>query len=198
MKCADIMTTNLEWLAEHDTLLRAATIMAEANVGFLPICDDRKRVIGVVTDRDLTTRALAKGLPPATTSAAMVMTSPALTCPAVADVRLAEELMAKERRSRLVITDAEGRLAGVLSLADLVEHAPGRQALATARKVLWREALGPRAGAERGEPLLKDDPEAKANAPVGDTAADDDREARETAFTGGHWRLPDTKEFPGV
>jgi CBS domain-containing protein len=198
MKCADIMNTNLEWLGEHDSLLRAAKIMAEADVGFLPICDAQRRVIGVVTDRDLATRALAKNLAPATTSAAMVMTSPAVTCPASADLRFAEELMGRERKSRLVITDGEGRLAGILSLADLIEHAPGRQALVTARKVLWREALGPRAGAPRGTPLLKDDPVARANAPAGDTASDDDHEPRESAFAGGHWRLPDTKEFPGV
>jgi CBS domain-containing protein len=198
MKCADIMNTNLEWLAEHDSLLKAATLMAETNVGFLPICDAAGHVIGVVTDRDLATRAMAKGLSPSNTSAAMVMTSPAVTCPASADLRLAEELMAKERKSRLVVTDDTGRLVGILSLADLVEHAPARQALATARKVLWREALGPRAGAPRGTPLLKDDPVAKANAPAGDTASDDDREPRETPFAGGHWQLPDSKEFPGV
>src|SRR5690348_7414513 len=46
MKCSDIMNRNLEWLTETDTVLKAATLMAEANVGFLPICDARRRVIG--------------------------------------------------------------------------------------------------------------------------------------------------------
>ena len=39
MKCTDIMSRNLEWLTETDTVLKAATVMAEAGVGFLPICD---------------------------------------------------------------------------------------------------------------------------------------------------------------
>src|SRR5690242_11314605 len=50
MKCADIMSKNLEWLNEKDTIRQAAAIMADAGVGFLPICDKWKKVIGVVTD----------------------------------------------------------------------------------------------------------------------------------------------------
>src|SRR5438105_2340433 len=119
MKCADIMNTNLESLSEKDTIQRAAEVMASAGVGFLPICDGHRRVIGVVTDRDLAVRALAKKVTPTTTTAAMVMTAPAITCPASADIRQAEELMSSERKSRLVITDADGCLVGVLSLVDL-------------------------------------------------------------------------------
>ena len=55
------------------------------------------------------------------------MTSPAITCLATTNVREAEELMASQRKSRLAITDAGGRLVGVLSLVDLIERAPGRQ-----------------------------------------------------------------------
>ena len=80
MKCTDIMNKNLEWLTEKDTIFKAATVMAEAGIGFLPICDAHMHVVGVVTDRDLTTRALAKRLAPETTSAAMVMSSQVITC----------------------------------------------------------------------------------------------------------------------
>jgi CBS domain-containing protein len=55
MKCTDIMNKNLEWLTEKDTIFKAATVMAEAGIGFLPICDAHMHVVGVVTDRDLTT-----------------------------------------------------------------------------------------------------------------------------------------------
>jgi CBS domain-containing protein len=191
MKCADIMSKDLEWLTENDSVRRAAILMRESGVGFLPICDARRRVIGVVTDRDLATRALAEKVAPETTSAALVMTSPAVTCSESADVREAQQLMVQERKARLVITDADGRLAGVLSLADLVERAPARQSLRTVRAVLWREALGPRAGATRDQPLLKDDPLVKTSPP-----SSDDVVVRPTVFAGGH-RLTDTKEFPG-
>lgn len=191
MKCADIMSKNVESLNEQDTVQKAALVMAETGVGFLPICDGRNRVIGVVTDRDLTIRALAKKAAPETTSAALVMTSPAVTCLQTADVREAEDLMASERRARLVIVDADSRLVGVLSLADLVEHAPGRKTLQTVSAVLWREALGPRGGASRNQPLLKDDPSAQ-NLPV----PSDDLKVRPSVFAGGN-RNTDTKEFPG-
>ena len=191
MKCADVMNRNLEWLTEKDTVLQAATVMAEAGVGFLPICDARRRVVGVVTDRDLTTRALAKRIAPETTSAALVMSSPAITCLETADVGEAEDLMAVERKSRLVITDAEGTLTGVVSLADLVEHVRGRKSLETVRAVLWREALGPRAGALRGQPLLKDDPIARKQ-----PKPDDEIKLGSTVVVGGHHGI-DTKEFPG-
>jgi CBS domain-containing protein len=190
MKCADLMSKNVEWLAETDSVLKAATVMAEAGVGFLPICDARRHVIGVVTDRDLTIRALAKRVDPQTTSAALVMSTPAVTCLATSDIRDAEELMAAERKARLVLTHPDGSLAGVLSLADLVEHAP-RNAIKTVAAVLWREALGPRGGAPKGQPLLQDDPMVRSL-----PQPSDDVRAEPTVFTGGH-RATDTKEFPG-
>jgi CBS domain-containing protein len=190
MKCADIMNTNLEWLTEKDTISKAAAVMAEANVGFLPICDANQRVVGVVTDRDLTTRALAKRIAPDTTSATLVMSSPAITCLETADVGEAENLMSEERKSRLVITDAEGRLTGVLSVADLIEQIPGRKSLQTLRAVLWREALGPRAGAPKGQKLLKDDPIAQLQ-----PRPSDDLKVRESVVVGGHHTIG-TKEFP--
>jgi CBS domain-containing protein len=191
MKCSDIISRNLEWLTETDSVLKAATVMADAGVGFLPICDARQRVIGVVTDRDLTTRALAKKVVAETTSAALVMSSPAVTCLETTDIRDAERLMVEERKARLVVTDADGKLAGILSLADLVEKAPGRKSTETLRAILWREALGPRGGAAKGAPLLKDDPIAR-NQPM----PSGDAKARPTVFVGGH-RQTDAKEFPG-
>jgi CBS domain-containing protein len=191
MKCANVMNKNLEWLTEKDTILKAATVMAEAGVGFLPICDTRQRVVGVVTDRDLATRGLAKRIAPETTAAALIMSSPAVTCLETADVAEAEDLMATERKSRIVITDAEGKLTGVVSLADLIEQVRGRKSLETVRAVLWREALGPRAGAPKGQPLLKDDPIAR-NQPK----PDDEIKLSPTVMVGGHHGI-DTKEFPG-
>ena len=191
MKCADIMNVNVEWLTEKDTVRKAATVMAEAGIGFLPICDAEKRVLGVITDRDLTTRVLAKNVDPDTTSVTSVMSSPVFTFLETADVSDAEELMATERKARLVIIDADLKLTGVLDLADVVESAPGRQSLQTVRAVMWREALGPRGGAARGEPLLKDDPAVK-EAPL----PSDEATVLPSVFVGAH-RGTDTKEFPG-
>ncbi len=190
MKCSDIMNRNLEWLTEKDSIKSAARKMADTGLGFLPICDAKMQVVGVVTDRDLTVRALAERVDPETTSAQMVMSTPAIGCLVTTDVRDAEELMAQERKSRLIVTEPNGTLVGVIGLADLVEHASAKQALATVRAVLWRDALGARGGARRGQPLLKDDPAAQ-NLPQ----ELDGAQARSTIFTGGN-HSAETKEFP--
>jgi CBS domain-containing protein len=190
VKCAEIMNRNVEWLDENDSVLKAATVMAEAGVGFLPICDSRRRVVGVVTDRDLATRVVARNLDPATMSMASIMSAPPITCLESTDVRDAEDLMAVECRARLVVTNAEAELIGVVSVADIIELAPGRGALETIRAVMWREALGARAGAPKGQPLLKDDPIAQ-NQPVPEHRPQGDP----TVFTGGHHPI-DTREFP--
>jgi CBS domain-containing protein len=191
MKCEDIMSKNLETLSESDSIERAASLMAEAGVGFLPIIDAQRKVVGVVTDRDLVTRGLARKLKPATTTAAMIMSAPVVTCPGYAAVADAEQLMARERTSRIVITNDEGQLSGVLSLVDVIEKAAAGEALATARAVLWREALGPRGGAAPGAPLLKDDPTVRDLPTVSDTVV-----VRPSVFTGGQ-HSNGSKEFPG-
>jgi CBS domain-containing protein len=192
MQCREIMSTNLEWLLETATVHQAAVQMAEQGVGFLPICDTTGRPLGVVTDRDLATRAIAKSINPEHTPVTRIMTTPVITCLADSAIAEAEQLMAEEQKARLVIVENDGVMAGILSLADLLEHAPQRQALATVRAVLWREALGPRGGAALGDPLLKNDPAAHKQ------AIHDSKEmpVRDSVATGGH-RTGSMKEFPG-
>ncbi|HVT10295.1 MAG TPA: CBS domain-containing protein [Polyangia bacterium] len=175
MRCRDIVATeNIESLPENATVADAARLMSETGVGFLPVCDADSKVLGVVTDRDLVVNAMARGLDPAATPVTSVMSHPAVTCFIDGDLGMAEDLMAEEQKSRIVLVDGDGRVAGVLSIADIVERAPKREALRTLQAVLWREALGPRAGAPRDQPPFLT-PE--AHPPHG--------RADETVFTGG-------------
>src|SRR6185312_10951053 len=99
----------------------------------------------------------------------------AVSCFIDGDLKMAEDLMAEQQKSRIVLADEDGRLAGVLSIADIAERAPKRQALRTLQAVLWREALGPRAGAPADQkPFLT---------PTGD---EERPHADRTVFTGGH------------
>ena len=189
MHCREIMSTNLEWVSDQATIQQVAAKMSDSGVGFLPICDHEGRPIGVVTDRDLTTRALARSLPTETTRITQIMSTPVITCLADAELPVAEDLMARERKQRLICTDLNGRLVGTLSLVDLVQHAPENEAIETARAVMSREALGPRGGAALGTPLLKDDPLAH------DAQIETEAKVHDTAVTGGHWR-GSMKEFP--
>ncbi len=183
MRCRDVVATeNTESLPETATAADAARLMTDSGVGFLPICDADRKVLGVLTDRDLVVRVVACGADPVATPVAGIMSRPAVACFIDGDLGMAENLMIEEQKSRVVLTDADGRLAAVLSIADIAERAPKRDALRTLQLVLWREALGPRGGAPRNQaPFLTPDAH-----PPRDGA---------TVFTGGH-RGGGYSEFP--
>jgi CBS domain-containing protein len=190
MKCSDIMNKTVELVFDGDSVDRAASIMADAQIGFLPVCDGDRKVLGVITDRDLVTRVMAKGLDAKATTVREVMSSPAFTCLVDADLHVAEDLIREEGKMRVVLVGQDGTLAGVISLGDVVENAPTREAIRTARSVSWSDALGPRGGAAPSDPLLQDEPIAP-RLPEADRPHKDD-----TIFARGR-RETDTKEFPG-
>ena len=66
MRVKDIMTSGLECISPNTTLREAAQKMKELDVGPLPICGDDDRLAGMITDRDITLRAVAAGLDPST------------------------------------------------------------------------------------------------------------------------------------
>jgi CBS domain-containing protein len=189
MKCIELTGTKPEMLSANDTIAHAARVMADASIGFLPVCDGDRKVLGVLTDRDIVVRGLAPGLDPTSTLAVTIMTSPAITCLADADLQAAEDLMVEEGKGRIVLTNADGTLAGIVSIGDVIANAPRAEAVHTLKAVLWQEALGPRAGAAAGEPLLKDLPmlPRPREADLPHTSA--------SVFSGGH-RDTGTKEFP--
>lgn len=139
MRCGEIMKRELEWVLEEDTVEEAARTMRNANVGFLPVCDPEKRVIGTLTDRDIAIRAAAENLVPADTRVGMVMSRDLVCAYPATDLREAEVLMAREHKSRIVIVDERGGLCGVISLSDIIAHESPRRARATMREVVSRE-----------------------------------------------------------
>jgi len=118
MKLKEIMTSEVEVIHPNDTLQTAARKMHDRDIGFLPVCDG-DRLIGVLTDRDLITRALAEG----TESKAMLgrdlVTSPAIYCFDDQNVDEAAKLMHDNQIRRLVILSRDKRMVGVISLGDL-------------------------------------------------------------------------------
>ncbi len=103
-------------------------------------------MLGVLTDRDLVVKGMARGLDAATTPVSTVMTQPAVTCFIDGDLGMAEDLMAEEQKSRLVLTDGDGRVAGVLSIADIVERAPEARGAADAAGRALARGAGPARG----------------------------------------------------
>jgi len=120
MLCSEIMTTDVEYISAQTTLREAACRMRDLNIGFLPICDEFERPIGTLTDRDIAVRAVAYGVPP-TTTVQHLMARELVSCSSSDDVERARELMEAYSKSRIICTGTDGRLVGVISLADLTQ-----------------------------------------------------------------------------
>jgi CBS domain-containing protein len=122
MKLSEIMTRDVVVLQPDDSLQFAARKMRDRNIGFLPVCDG-ETLIGVLSDRDITIRALADGMDVNIMLGRDLMTSPAIYCFDDQDVSEAAKLMAENQIRRLVIVSREDkRLVGVISLGDLARN----------------------------------------------------------------------------
>ncbi|MEP6696064.1 MAG: CBS domain-containing protein [Pseudonocardiales bacterium] len=127
MKTArEIMSSGVECVQEGETLLVAARKMAELNVGALPICGKDERLKGMLTDRDIVVRALAKGKDPGSTTAAELAEGKPVTIGADDSVQEALKTMAEHKVRRLPVIDGH-RLVGVISQADIARHLPDDQ-----------------------------------------------------------------------
>ena len=140
MQVHEIMTAEAVCSREGDPVMEIARRMRELNIGFVPICDDRGRPVGAVTDRDIAIRLAAEDKKASRTHARDIMAHEAVTCRASDDVEQAEAVMAQHHKSRVMVVDDEGRLVGVLSLADLLTTAADLRALETLKRIAEREA----------------------------------------------------------
>lgn len=139
MLCSEIMKTSIECVRPGDTVLLAAQRMRDANVGFLPVCDEELRVLGTITDRDIVIRQVA-GERPLQTPVEDLMTRDVVACRPSDDVRKAEKLMAEYQKSRMMCVDETGKLVGVLSLSDIAQVEDGARTADTMKKITGREA----------------------------------------------------------
>jgi CBS domain-containing protein len=118
----DIMTRNVECVWPDDTLQEAALKMKDLDVGPLPVCD-YDHVVGMLTDRDITVRAVAEGRDPRSTRVRDVMTRNVVSCSEDDAVEEAARLMQERQIRRLLVLDRDKRLIGIVSLGDLAAEA---------------------------------------------------------------------------
>ena len=123
MKVRDVMTSEAKLTNPDDTLQHAAQIMKECDCGILPVREG-DRLIGMITDRDITVRAVAKGLGPAA-QVRSAMTSEVKYCFDDEDVTAVCENMSDIQVRRLPVLDRNKRLVGIVSLGDLALNKPG-------------------------------------------------------------------------
>lgn len=114
----DIMSRDVEVIHPDSMIQEAASKMKKLDVGSLPVCENR-RLLGVVTDRDIAVRAVAAGSDPTTTKVSDTMTPELIYCYEDEPVREAAKLMERHQIRRLPILNREKHLVGIVSLGDL-------------------------------------------------------------------------------
>jgi CBS domain-containing protein len=129
----DIMTRDVECVWPDDTLQEAALRMKELDVGPMPVCD-YDRVVGMLTDRDITVRAVAEGRDPRSTRVRDVMTRNVVSCSEDDGVEEAARLMQERQIRRLLVLDRDKRLIGIVSLGDLAAEAEDPYRMAEVRQ----------------------------------------------------------------
>jgi CBS domain-containing protein len=108
-----------------DTVLHAANLMNERNIGGVVVMDGG-RVVGIFTERDVLRRVVAAGLDPAATTVADVMSAPVITCPPDMSIDDCAALMTTQGVRHIPVQGASG-LDGIVTIRDLLAHKVGEQ-----------------------------------------------------------------------
>lgn len=126
MRIRDVMTPRVECVGPDDTIQAAAQKMRDLDVGPVPVCDN-DRLAGMLTDRDITVRAVAEGRDPKACRVRDVMTPDVVYCFDDQSVEEGERVMSEQQVRRVLVLDRNKRLVGIVSLGDLAVRTGDRQ-----------------------------------------------------------------------
>jgi CBS domain-containing protein len=171
MQLKEFVNSRVETVRSGDTLQRAAEKMRELDVGSLPVCDEGQ-LVGMITDRDITIRAVAKGSDPAAATVSEVMTPEVLWCFENEEVEEAARIMQKHQVRRILVLNEAKELVGITSLGEL--------ATATGDRLLGGETL--ESVSEESRASAEDEVDEEAAEAV--EAEEGDESFRETRVTG--------------
>lgn len=123
MRVADIMTPDPACCTPDSTAREAATLMKEHDCGSIPVVESTqsKRLIGTVTDRDLTVRGLAAGKGPETPVRELMTAAPVTTAPND-EVEIVREVMVARMVRRVPVVDENGAVVGIVAQADIARE----------------------------------------------------------------------------
>ena len=121
MQVRDVMTANPACCTSTTALQEVAQMMIDHDCGEIPVVESKetKRPIGVVTDRDIVCRTVAKGLNPLDLTVADCMTTPCITVTPELSIGQCASLMEDKKIRRVVVVDADGFCCGIVALADI-------------------------------------------------------------------------------
>jgi CBS domain-containing protein len=136
----DVMIQDVVTVDASATLLEAARLMRDANVGMLPVMED-DALRGIVTDRDLVIRAMTRDIRPSEARVDECLSEPPRCAEPDWELDEAMEEMARQQVGRLPVVDAAGRVIGVVTLSSLALRSPRQQeTLEAAQEVSRRSA----------------------------------------------------------
>jgi CBS domain-containing protein len=118
MQIRDVMTKNVKMVSPNETIQEAAAIMSDYNIGGIPVCEN-ERLLGMVTDRDITVRAVARGKTPSGCQVRDVMSTGVKYVFEDEQSQAVARSMARLKIRRLPVVNREERLVGIVSLGDL-------------------------------------------------------------------------------
>ena len=120
-KCNEVMTKNPVCCQPDDMVIKAAQLMQRENIGAIPVIENEQtqKLVGIVTDRDLALKMVAKGQDAKSTKVEAVMTRKMVTCHAEDDLQKALDAMAENQLRRIPIVDNDDKLVGIIAQADV-------------------------------------------------------------------------------
>ncbi len=120
-KCSEVMTKNPVVCIPSDLVANIAQVMKRENIGPVPIVEDgqTRKLVGMVTDRDLAVKVVAEARNLETTRAEEVMSRRILTCRAGDDLQKALDVMSENQLRRIPVVDDEDRIVGIIAQADI-------------------------------------------------------------------------------
>jgi len=124
-KCNEVMTKTPACCLPTDSVSNAAQLMKKENVGSIPVIENEqtKKLLGIVTDRDLAVQVVAKGLDAKLTKVADVMTHKVITCRTDEDIQKAVDAMSEHQLRRIPVVDNDHKIVGIISQADVATRA---------------------------------------------------------------------------
>jgi CBS domain-containing protein len=122
-----VMTQNPTCCCPGDSIPRVAQIMVQEDCGAVPVVDSEqgRRLIGIITDRDIVCRIVAKNMNPAECTVELAMSNDMISVRPDASIDECVRLMAAEQVRRMPVTDGNGQVIGIVSQADLARAADG-------------------------------------------------------------------------
>jgi CBS domain-containing protein len=120
-KCAELMTKNPSCCLPDDMVEKVAQMMKRENIGSIPVIEDMKtkKLVGIVTDRDLALKVVAEGRDTKSTKVDAVMTRKMLTCHAEDDLQVALDVMSAHQLRRIPVVDDKDQILGIIAQADV-------------------------------------------------------------------------------